>query len=56
MKGIHLDLCTHHIYIRHDAQPVRQPQCSMNPMTGDIVKQELKKLLSVVFIYPIYDS
>jgi len=26
MKGIPADLCTHHIYIKEDCQPVRQPQ------------------------------
>ena len=56
MKGIHLDLCIHYIYIQHDAQPVRQPQRRMNHILRDTVKQELKKLLSVEFIYLISNS
>ena len=50
MKGIHYDLRAHHIYIKHDAQPVRQPQCRINLILRDTFKQELKKKLSVVFI------
>ena len=56
MKGIHPNLCIHHIYIRHDAQRVRQPQHRMNLILRDTVKQELQKLLSVEFTYLIYDS
>jgi hypothetical protein len=56
MKGIHPSICTHHIYIKEDCKPVRQPQRRMNPAMKDIVKQELQKLLDVGFIYPISDS
>ena len=56
MKGIHPSLCMHHIYIRNDAKPIRQPQHHMNPIMKDIVKGELQKLLNVNFIYPICDN
>jgi hypothetical protein len=46
MKGIHPDLCTHHIYIKEGSRPIRQPQCRMNPTMKDIVKEELQKLLT----------
>jgi hypothetical protein len=56
MKGIDLQLCTHHIYGENDARPIRQPQRILNPHLRDIVKEELKKMLDVDFIYPILDS
>ena len=56
MKGIHLNICTHHIYIKDYALPVRQPQGRMNLALKDIVKVELQKLLDARFIYPIYES
>jgi hypothetical protein len=56
MKGIHPNLCTHHIYLKEDSRPIRQPQRRMNPALKDIVKGELQKLLDVNFIYPISDS
>jgi len=56
MKGIDLQLCTHHTYIEKDARHVRQPQRRVNPHLKDVVKAELQKLLDVNFIYPISDS
>ena len=56
MKGIPSNLCTHHIYIKNDSQPMCQPQRRMNPNLRDIVKEEIQKLLEVGFIYPISDS
>eukprot|EP00253_Pinus_taeda_P006434 PITA_06434 len=56
MKGVHPSICTHHIYIKEDCKPFRQPQRKMNPALKDIVKEELQKLLDVGFIYPISDS
>eukprot|EP00253_Pinus_taeda_P006882 PITA_06882 len=56
MKGIHPLVCTHHIYIKEDCKPVRQPQRRMNPALKDIVKEEVQKLLDARFIYPISDS
>ena len=45
-----------HIYMEDNVRPIRQPQRRMNPMLKEIVKDELKKLLKVEFIYPISDS
>ena len=56
MVGIHLETCTHHIYIEENVRPIRQPQSRMNPMLKEIVNIELEKLLKVGFIYPISDS
>jgi hypothetical protein len=56
MKGIHPNLCTHHIYLKEDSWPIRQPLWRMNLALKDIVKGELQKLLDVNFIYPIFDS
>ena len=55
MKGIPSNLCTHHIYIKSDSQPVFQPQQRMNPNIRDIVKGEIQKLFEAGFIYPISD-
>jgi len=56
MKGIHPDTCIHHIYMDPNIPPVRQPQRRMNPSLKDIVKEELQKVLTTGFIYPISDS
>ena len=56
MPRIHHATCTHHIYIDDKIRPLRQPQCRMNPILKEIVKEELQKLLKVGFIYPISDS
>ena len=56
MKGVHPLVCTHHIYIKEDCKPVKQPQRRMNASLKDIVKEELQKLLDAGFIYPIFDS
>ena len=53
MKGIHPDTCSHHIYTREGAKPIRESQRWMNPTLKDILKEELQKLLNVNFIYPI---
>lgn len=53
MKGIDPQLCTHHIYIEKDARGIHQPKIRLNPHLGDIMKQELQKLLDVNFIYPL---
>ena len=53
MKGIHPDTCIHHIYMDPNISPIRQPQRIMNPALKDIVKEELQKILTVGFIYPI---
>jgi len=56
MKGIHPSVYTHHIYIKEDRKPVRQPQRRMNRSLQDIVKEEVQKLLDAGFIYPISGS
>jgi hypothetical protein len=56
MKGIHIGIYTHHIYIKYYCIPIRKPQRRMNPSLKDIVKEELQKLLDAGFIYPISDS
>ena len=56
MKGIHLDTCIHHIYMDPNMSHVRKPQRRMNPALKDTVKEELQKLLTAGFIYPIFDS
>jgi hypothetical protein len=56
MKGIDLQLYTHHIYVEKYVRPIQQPQRRLNPHLRDIVKEELQKLLNVDFIYPISDS
>ena len=56
MKDIHPSICTHHIYIKEDCKPIRNPKIRMNPAMKDIVKQEVQKSLYVRFIYPISDS
>jgi hypothetical protein len=56
MKGIHPDICIHHIYTQGEVTPVRKPQRRMKPTLKDIVKEEIQKLLNVRFIYPISDS
>ena len=56
MKRISPKIFTHHIYMEENCKPIRQPQRRMNPNLREIVKEELQKLLSVNFIYPISDS
>ena len=56
MKGIHPDTCIHHIYMDPNISLARQPRRRTNPALKDIVKEELQKLLTVGFIYPISDS
>jgi len=53
MQGIHPKTCIQHIYTNDNIKLVRQPQRRMNPMMKEIVKEELKKMLQVGFIYPI---
>ena len=36
--------------------PIKNPQRRMNPALKDIVKEELQKLLTIGFIYPILNS
>jgi len=45
MRGIDPKTCIHHIYIKENSRPIRQPQRRMNPNIKEIVKEELQKLL-----------
>ena len=56
MKGIHPDTCIHHICMDPNISPVRQLYRRMNHVLKDIVKEELQKLLTAGFIYPISDN
>ena len=42
IKGIPSNLCTHHIYIKSDSEPLCQPQWRMNPNLRDIMKEEIQ--------------
>jgi len=55
MKGIDLRTCQHHIYI-NNSKPIQQHPRWVNPALRDIIKEEIKKLLKVNFIFPISDS
>ena len=46
IPGIHQETCTHHIYTNDNIRPLRQPQRRINPILKEIVKEELKRLLS----------
>ena len=56
LKGINPLVCTHHIYIEEEANPVRQPQRRLNPHMEEVVRTEVLKLLQADIIYPISDS
>ena len=56
MKGISPVVCTHHIYLKEEAKPVRHPQRRLNPHMQEVVREEVLKLLQASIIYPIFDS
>ena len=56
LKGINPLVCTHHIYMEDEANPVRQPQRKLNPHMQEVVRTEVLKLLQAGIIYPISDS
>ena len=56
MREINHETCSNHIYTQDKIRPVRKPQRQMNPVIKDIGKEELEKLLKVIFIHPISDS
>ena len=37
LKGINPLVCTHHIYMKEEAKPVRQPQRRLNPHMQEVV-------------------
>lgn len=56
MKGIHPNLCTHHIYLKGNCTPVRKPHRRMNLSLKEVVKEELEKLLKAKSIYTISNN
>ncbi|WKA10528.1 hypothetical protein VitviT2T_028094 [Vitis vinifera] len=56
LKGINPLVCTHHIYMKEEAKPIRQPQRRLNPHLQEVVRAEVLKLLQTGIIYPISDS
>ena len=53
MKGIHPEMCIHHIYTKYDCRPIKKPQRRMYLTLTEVVKEEIQKLLGANFIYPI---
>ncbi|RVW42088.1 hypothetical protein CK203_116169 [Vitis vinifera] len=56
LKAINHLVCTHHIYMKDEAKPVRQPQRRLNPHMQEVVRAEVLKLLQAGIIYPISDN
>nr|CAN71546.1 hypothetical protein VITISV_038074 [Vitis vinifera] len=56
LKGISPLVCTHHIYMKEEAKPIRQPQRRLNPHLQEVVRAEVLKLLQAGIIYPISNS
>ena len=56
LKGISPLVCTHHIYLKEEAKPVRQRQRRLNPHMQEVVHSKDLKLLQADIIYPISDS
>ena len=56
LKGISPLVCTHHIYLEEEVNPVRHPQRRLNPHMQEVVRVEVLKLLHAGIIYPISDS
>jgi len=52
-KGIPREICEQKIELVANAQPINQRKYRMNPNYALKVKENLKKLLNVEFIYPI---
>ena len=51
MRGLHLDLCTRHIYTKEDCRPFRKPLHRINPALREVFNMNFKQ-----FIYLTYDS
>jgi hypothetical protein len=56
LKGISPSLCTHHIPMEQEHQPIRENQRRLNNAMREVVKNEVLKLLKAGVIYPISDS
>ncbi|RVW23241.1 Retrovirus-related Pol polyprotein from transposon 17.6 [Vitis vinifera] len=56
LKGINPLVCTHHIYMEEEVEPILQPQRRLNPHLQEVVRAEVLKLLQAGIIYPISDN
>jgi hypothetical protein len=56
LKRISPSLCTHHIPMDQDNNPIQQHQQMMNNVMREVVKKEVLKLLKAGVIYPVSDS
>ena len=50
LKGISPLVCTHCIYMKEEAKPIRQPQRRLNPHLQEVVRVEVLKLLQAGII------
>ena len=55
IKGINPLICTHRIHFEEDVKPSRQQKRRLNPITKEVVKKDVLKLLDIGVIYPIAD-
>jgi hypothetical protein len=55
-EGISPSLCTHHIPMEQEHQPIREHQRRLNNAMREVVKKEVLKLLKARVIYPVSDS
>ena len=56
IKGISPFIVQHRIHLEEEAKPIRDAQRRLNPITKDVVKKEILKLLDNEIIHPISDS
>jgi hypothetical protein len=53
LKGVPPKICEHHIHLEEGAKPICQRQRRLNPKYSLLIKEEIKKLLEIRFIYPV---
>jgi hypothetical protein len=56
IKGISPLLVMHKIHLEENSKPSRGPQRRLNPVTQEVVRTEVIKLLDAGIIYPISNS
>ncbi|CAM8947908.1 unnamed protein product [Rhodiola kirilowii] len=56
LKGISPNLCMHEINLESDSMPSRERARRLNPIVGEVVKKEVRKLLDAGIIFPVADS
>ena len=56
LRGVPAEICEHKIILEDNAKPIRQRQYRMNPKYSLMVKEEIDKLLSCGFIFPVPHS